>query len=196
MDLTPERLAAPLLLAAGFLARWVWERLWRKKDAATADAKAAASAAEKARENRMDAVEIAVTAIERRVGDAEAREKATGTHIGLLEANQNRLDGKVDGLQKHWTSRFDKLEDEMQEGFKLVNAKLDYRLDNLRMELRGDQQAAEDRLLKLLEGHRQGVHNRLNILAKEQADGLNQLLDDLVERIAEPRPSPARPPGV
>lgn len=193
MDLTPEKtaVASTVLVVAGFLGRWTWERVWRKKDGA-ADAK---KAAEKAQADKVEAVAQQVVAVDRRVDELRSQVGVNSHVIGELQAQQNRLDGKVDGLQKHWTGRFDKLEDEMREGFKTLTEKVEYKLDNLRMELRGDQQRAEELQLKTLEAHQKRVHDRLNEATAAQASALNELMDKLVDRIAEPRPSPANHSG-
>ncbi len=140
----------------------------------------------------METLEGRMQVVERRVDSVNASVETTAHKLGVLEATQNRLDGKVDGLQRHWTSRFDKLEDEMREGFKTINDKLEFKLDNLRLELRGDQQKTEEQLQRSLEGHRKSVHDRLDAAAAAQASMMNELVDKLVDRI-EPRPSPAMP---
>lgn len=170
----------------GFLGRWAWERLWKKKDGA----QDAAKKKDTEREKRVLDLGDAVDAVIHRQDVAEVREAERSKALGALESNLNRLDGKVDGLQKHWAARFDKLADE----FKELENKVEYKLDNLRLELRGDQQKLEERLGSMLESHRHSVHNRLNEATAAQASALNDLFDRLVEKVAEPRPSPANPP--
>lgn len=158
---------ALLLALAGFLARWIWDRVWKKKDGDSTTLKALG--------DRMTAVEIRETSRER--------------NLGGLEANHNKLEGKVDALQTFWRSEFAKLTDQ----FKVFEEKVDYRLDNFRLELRGDQQKSEERLTALLTGHQARVHDRLNAISAEQAKMLSEMVDMLVERAGEPRPSPALP---
>jgi chromosome segregation ATPase len=180
---------------AGFVARWVWERVWRKTDAQKeAEAKAKA-ATEKARDDRVNALDGQVAAVIRRQDVAEAKEAERARALGVLETNQNRLDGKVDGLQKHWTSRFDKLDDDVRAGFRAFDEKLEYKLDNLRMELRGDNQKLEERIVKLFGDHQQRIHNRLNEATAAYASSMTELVDRLVDRAGEPRPSPQAPPA-
>lgn len=144
---------------AGFVARWIWDRWWKKKDDSTSR--------QKSLETRMDAVEI--------------RETERQKHIGQLEANHNRLDGKLDGLQTFWRTEFSKLSAE----FKAFEEKIDYRLDNFRLELRGDQQKTEDRLTELMTGHQTRVHDRLNAIASEQSKMLTEFVDRLVDKKGE-----------
>lgn len=155
--------------ATGFVLKWLWDRFWRKKDDSTSK--------QRSLESRMDAVEI--------------RETERQKHIGQLEANHNRLDGKLDGLQTFWRGEFSKLSAE----FSALEEKIDYRLDNLRLELRGDQQKTEDRLTELLTAHQARVHDRLNAISVEQAKMLNELVDMLADRAGEPRSSPPKTGG-
>lgn len=193
MDLTAEKTAigSLLLLVVGFLVRWGWERFWKSKDTAIVDEKAA----EKARDTKVEAIEQRMQVVERRIDAVGAEAGSTAHKLGMLEATQNRLDGKVDGLQKHWTARFDKLEDEMKEGFRSLNDKVEYKLDMLRSELRGDQQGSEERILKIQMEHQKRVHDRLDAFGAAQAQALNQFFDRMLEDKSEPRPSPVRPGG-
>lgn len=190
MDLDAKELAAVVALpVAGFFARWVWDRLWKKKDDEASKRTTAAAAADKARDSRMDALTDQITTVVRKQEVAEAKEGERARTLGIFETNLNRLDGKVDGLQKHWTGRFDKLEAE----FKELENKVEYKLDNLRLELRGDQQRLEEKVVKLLGDHQGRIHDRLNAISVEQAKMLTEVVDLLVDKAGEPRPSPAVP---
>lgn len=177
MDLAPEKLMTAaggvLLLVVGFLGRWVWERYWKKKDETSS------------RENSK------LSSLELRMNAVEVRETERARHVGVLESNQNRLDGKVDALQTFWRTEFAK----MGEQFQKFEEKVEYRLDNLRLELRGDQQKTEERLTGLFTAHQTRMHDRLNVIAADQARLLTEFVDGMVRNVGEPRPSPAQPPG-
>lgn len=142
-----------------FILQWGWGRFWGKKDSAS---------------EKVDALAARMIAV-------ESKEEVRARLIGQLETNQNRLDGKVDGLQSFWRSEFTKL----AEQFKTFEDKIDYRLDNFRLELRGDQQTMEERITKLFTEHQGRVHDRLNIIAADQARLLTDFVDKLVDKKAE-----------
>lgn len=162
MDLPKEQsavLAAGLGALATFLLQWLWGRFWKKKDSESAG----------------------LSALETRVVAIEAKEEVRARLIGSLETNQNRLDGKLDGLQSFWRTEFTKLGEE----FRALEGKIDYKLDNLRLELRGDTQKGEERLVTLLVEHQKRVHDRLNVIAADQAKMLKEFVDELVDKKAE-----------
>lgn len=189
MDLTPEKAAVmgTAFAIAGFLARWVWDRVWHKKDEAVkSDEKQTAETARLLvdHSNRLVIMESAV-------GLMKAQDAERLQSLGRTQSEVHRLDGKVDGLQTFWRTEFTKL----AERFESFEEKVEKRLDNFRSELRSDQQSHEERITATVTEHQKRVHDRLNILASEQAAGFNRLFDELIERITEPRPSPAVPPA-
>ncbi len=167
---------------AGFLAHWAWDRWWHRKDHHD-DAHSKAVAAQfKDHGDRL-------TVVERNQIANDAREMERQRALGRLEGEQHRLDGKIDALQSFWRTEFTKL----VEKFGSFEEKIDGRLDAFRLELREDQNTHEDRLTQMLNAHQTRVHDRLNAISAEQAKMLNEVVDMLVERAGEPRPSPTIP---
>lgn len=147
----------------GFLATWGWNRYWQKKDQSEASVG-----------SRLTVVESKVTTVEGKVTAIEIRDSDRMKSIGKIEGEITRLDGKLDGLQNFWRTKFEKFEE-----------KLDAFKSELRVELRNDQTAHESRMTTMLESHRIGVHNRLNEATAAQATMLNDLIDKLVDKVGD-----------
>lgn len=167
MSFTLEQLlgavaAAVLLPTAGFLLRWWWERRWRKADAkVTSDGQDAKQHAER------------LGAVERRIDLIESKHEDRQQQIGRLESEHSVLAGKVVGLQEFWRGEFVNLRKELREDHQ-----------KLREELRQDQANTEQRLTVLMTGHQQRVHDRLNVIAADQAKLLTEFVDQIVDRKA------------
>lgn len=105
--------------------------------------------------------------------EVEAREETRQQAVGHLTAEHNRLEGKVVGLQDFWRSEFGKLRQELRDDQAAFRA-----------ELRTDQASMETRLTTLMTQHQQRVHDRLNVIASDQARMLNEFVDRLADRKA------------
>lgn len=160
----------------GFLGTWGWNRYWQKKDSG----ESSMSAALKSQGERLVGVETKISTLDVRITSKfDAIDQRDGDRqkvIGRIEGEINRIDGKVEGLQTFWRSKFDKLDE-----------KIDQKFDTVRAELRADQTSHETRMGTMLEAHRKGVHDRLNEATAAQAEMINKLIDELVDRVADPK---------
>lgn len=154
--------AAAITAVVGFLVRWAWDRWWRKRDEGEKSEKDTVAA----HGGRLMALEGRVDAVEIREGE---RQKA----IGRLEGDQARLEGKLGGLHDFWKTEFTNLRKELRDDHL-----------KLRDELRQDQANTETRLTALMTGHQTRVHDRLNVIAADQAKLLTEFVDKMVDRKA------------
>lgn len=158
----------------GFLANWGWNRFWKKKD----EGETSVTAALKGHGDRLVVVEGKITTLDstlkERFNTVDVRDGERQKTIGRMEGEISRLDGKIDGLQSFWRTKFDKLDE-----------KIDQKFDTVRAELRADQTSHETRMGTMLENHRKGVHDRLNEATAAQAEMINKLIDELVDRVGE-----------
>lgn len=157
-------IAALLLPLFGFLLGFAWNRWWRRKDQRTDEAKSVVS-------EHGDRLVV----IERRLDAADGREEHRQESIGQLKNEHSILAGKVVGLQDFWRNEFNSLRRELRDD-----------ASKLRDELRQDQANMENRLSQQLSGHQQRVHDRLNIIAADQAKMLNEFIDQLLEKRTKP----------
>lgn len=147
----------------GFLLAFSWNRWWRKRDDDESSRKKAAQDHELSQNATLTAHGGRLSGLESRMDAVEVREDARQQSIGRLEHGQNALEGRVLGLQDFWKSEF----------------------NTLRRELREDQQRFEERIATMLQGHQQRVHDRLNVIAADQAKLLTDFVDRLVDKKAE-----------
>jgi hypothetical protein len=148
---------------AGFLVAFAWNRWWRKRD----DRETSGKQTVKDHGNRLVVIEHWRTQV-------EVREEARQNSVGRLEVEHNKLEGKVVGLQDFWRSEFGKLRQELRDDQAAFRA-----------ELRADQSSMETRLTTLMTQHQQRVHDRLNVIASDQARMLTEFVDKLVEKQGE-----------
>jgi hypothetical protein len=137
-----------------------WGRWWRRKD--TDDEKSSKATADHGKR---------IVVIEAWKVQLDAHEGSRQQQVGRLEAEQSRLEGKVVGLQEFWRSEFGKLRQELRDDQQAFRA-----------ELRADQSSMEARLTTLMTQHQQRVHDRLNVIASDQAQMLTEFVDRLVDK--------------
>lgn len=151
------------MAVAGFLVRWLWDRFWLSRDASR-----------KSDAETVKAHSTVLATLDKRVEAGELLERERQKALGRMEGEIQRLDGKVSGLQAFWTSKFDKMEE-----------KVEQKIDAIRTEIRSDQKAHEERMTKTLEAHQTRVHDRLNEATAAQASMLNELIDKLVDKATD-----------
>lgn len=144
----------------GFLLPFAWNRWWRKRD----DRETSDKQTVKEHGNRLVVIEAWRVQV-------DTREESRQQTVGRLEVEQSRLEGKVVGLQDFWRSEFGKLRQELREDQQAFRA-----------ELRADQSSMETRLTTLITQHQQRVHDRLNVIAADQARMLTEFVDQLVDK--------------
>lgn len=164
LDGPKATLLAISLALAGFLLRFAYERWWRRKDES-----------EKSDKTTLKDHGERLMVVERRLSVEESKNDDRQRALGRLEADQSVLEGKVIGLQDFWRSEFGNLRKELRDD-----------QQKLRDELRHDQASIEGRLTVLLVEHQKRVHDRLNVIAADQAKMLTDFVDGLVEKKAEP----------
>jgi hypothetical protein len=158
----PSWLPPTVTAVVGFLVAFTWNRWWRRKD----DHESSQSGAIKTHSDKIVVLEGRVNAIEIRDSDRQST-------LGRLEEAQGRIEGKVGGLQEFWRGEFGGLRKELRED-----------QARFRQELREDQKAFEDRMSTLLTGHQQRIHDRLNLIAADQAKLLTEFVDHMVDKKA------------
>lgn len=144
----------------GFLLAFVWNRWWRRKD----DREQSDKGTLKSHGEKLIALDGRITVVEARDDDRQSR-------VGRLELAQSNLEGKIGGLQDFWKSEFSSLRKELRDDHA-----------RLRDELRQDQANTETRLTALMTGHQQRVHDRLNVIAADQAKLLTEFVDSMADR--------------
>lgn len=174
MSLTRDQLlgaiAVVLLPTFGFLLKWTWDRWWRGKDR---DADATVRKKTELESKVIDHADR-IARVEGRLDTSDLRADDRLKAISRLEVEQTKLEGKVVGLQDFWRSEFGNLRKELREDHQ-----------KLREELRQDQASTEQRLTALMTGHQQRVHDRLNVIAADQAKMLTEFVDTMVKKVGE-----------